>query len=174
MGRGEGVRTMRKGRGAKSARIRIRRNPSPQPLSLRERGGERTMKLYLPLFLAAALAAPAAARPRSETPEQRVERVLSRTPVIDGHNDLPWEIRDGFDFWRKPLDLNADTSRLGHPLQPALPRLAKGHVGAQFWSVWIPATLKGDEAIRVTLEEIDIVHRMVERYPGRLELASTA
>jgi membrane dipeptidase len=132
------------------------------------------MKLFLPVLIAAALAAPAAAKPRSETPEQRVERVLNQTPVIDGHNDLPWEIRDGFDFWRKPLDLGADTSRLGHPLQTDLPRLAKGHVGAQFWSVWIPATLKGDEAIRVTLEEIDIVHRMVERYPGRLELASTA
>jgi membrane dipeptidase len=133
------------------------------------------MKPILAVLIAAALAAPAAAAPKkAETPEQRVERVLSQTPVIDGHNDLPWEIRDGFDFWRKPLDLGADTSRLSHPLQTDLPRLAKGHVGAQFWSVWIPATLKGDEAIRVTLEEIDIVHRMVERYPNRLELASTA
>src|SRR3954452_15845756 len=133
------------------------------------------MKPILPLLaLAGLLAAPAIAKPRPETPEQRVERVLSRTPVIDGHNDLPWEIRDGFDFWRKPLDLNADTSRLGHPLQTDLPRLAKGHVGAQFWSVWIPATLKGSEAIQATLEENDIVHRMVDRYPGRLEMASTA
>ncbi|MEA3035416.1 MAG: rane dipeptidase [Sphingomonadales bacterium] len=133
------------------------------------------MKSYLSLFALAALAAaPAAAKPRPETPEQRVERVLGQTPVIDGHNDLPWEIRDGYDFWRKPLDLSADTSRLGHPLQTDLPRLATGHVGAQFWSVWIPAALKGDEAIRTTLEEIDIVHRMVAHYPDRLELASTA
>jgi membrane dipeptidase len=133
------------------------------------------MKPILPLLaLAGLLAAPAIAKPRPETPEQRAERVLSRTPVIDGHNDLPWEIRDGFDFWRKPLDLRADTSKLAHPLQTDLPRLAKGHVGAQFWSVWIPATMKGDEAIRVTLEEIDIVRRMVAAYPDRLELASTA
>ncbi|MFL6863390.1 MAG: dipeptidase [Allosphingosinicella sp.] len=132
------------------------------------------MKPFLPLLAMAALAAPASAKPRTETPDQRAERVLTQTPVIDGHNDLPWEIRDGYDFGRKPLDLGADTSKLAHPLQTDLPRLAKGHVGAQFWSVWIPATLKGDEAIRVTLEEIDIVRRMVAAYPGRLELASTA
>ncbi|MFL6858818.1 MAG: dipeptidase [Allosphingosinicella sp.] len=134
------------------------------------------MKPVLPLLaLTALVAAPAAAAPgKAETPERRAERVLTQTPVIDGHNDLPWEIRDGYDFGRKPLDLGADTSKLAHPLQTDLPRLAKGHVGAQFWSVWIPATLKGDEAIRVTLEEIDIVRRMVAAYPGRLELASTA
>ena len=108
------------------------------------------------------------------TPEQRVERILRQTPVIDGHNDLPWEIRDSYDFWRKPLDLDSDTSRLEARLQTDLPRMKKGGVGAQFWSVWIPADLKGDEAIRVTLEQIDIVHRMVARYPGRLEMASTA
>jgi membrane dipeptidase len=81
----------------------------------------------LPLLLAApALAAPADL-------DQRVERVLSASPVIDGHNDLPWEIRVGYDSWRRPLDLNADTSHLPHPLQTDIPRLRRGHVGAQFW-----------------------------------------
>ena len=114
----------------------------------------------------------AAAPPR--TPEQRAERVLRQSPVIDGHNDLPWEIRDKYDFWRKPLDLDSDTSRLVDPLQTDLPRMKRGGIGAQFWSVWIPNERKGDEAIRVTLEQIDIVHRMVARYPARLEMASTA
>ena len=108
------------------------------------------------------------------TPEQRVERVLRTSPVIDGHNDLPWEIRDRYDFWRKPLDLDSDTSRLEARLQTDLPRMKRGGMGAQFWSVWIPNEMKGDEAIRVTLEQIDIVHRMVARYPARLEMASTA
>jgi membrane dipeptidase len=127
----------------------------------------------LPILLAAALiAVPTAAQ--AQTAERRVERVLAKTPVIDGHNDLPWEIRESYDFWRKPLDLDADTSRLESRLQTDLPRMRKGGVGAQFWSVWIPAVLKGDEAVRVTLEQIDIVHRMVARYPGRLEMASTA
>ncbi|HEX8240649.1 MAG TPA: dipeptidase [Allosphingosinicella sp.] len=125
----------------------------------------------LPILVAAALISAGAT---AQTPEQRVERVLAKTPVIDGHNDLPWEIRDNYDFWRSPLDLEADTSKLEKRLQTDLPRMKKGGMGAQFWSVWIPAELKGDEAIRVTLEQIDIVHRMVARYPRRLEMASTA
>jgi membrane dipeptidase len=133
------------------------------------------MKSHLPALLAAALAAaPAQAKPAARTPEQRVESVLEATPVIDGHNDLPWEIRDKYDSWRKPLDLDSDTSRLEAPLQTDLPRMKRGGMGAQFWSVWIPNEMKGDEAIRVTLEQIDIVHRMVARYPARLEMASTA
>lgn len=127
-------------------------------------------QIWLPALALGLLVA--AAPPR--TPEQRVERVLRQSPVIDGHNDLPWEIRDKYDFWRKPLDLATDTSRLAEPLQTDLPRMKRGGMGAQFWSVWIPNERKGDEAIRVTLEQIDIVHRMVERYPARLEMASTA
>jgi membrane dipeptidase len=131
------------------------------------------MKTSLALTLSlGALAAPALAAAQSA--EQRVERVLRTTPIIDGHNDLPIEIRDAYDHWRRPLELDADTSKLERPLQTDLPRLRKGHVGAQFWSVWIPATLKGPEAVQTTLEQIDIVHRMVARYPNRLELASTA
>ncbi|HYI41215.1 MAG TPA: dipeptidase [Allosphingosinicella sp.] len=131
------------------------------------------MMRSLPILLATALMCTAAAAP-AQTPEKRVERVLAKTPVIDGHNDLPWEIRDAYDSWRKPLDLDSDTSRLDPRLQTDLPRMKKGGVGAQFWSVWIPADLKGDEAIRVTIEQIDVVHRMVARYPRRLEMASTA
>lgn len=116
------------------------------------------------------LAAPAPA----QDVDQRVQRVLRQTPVIDGHNDLPWEIRDRYDSWRKPLDLEADTSKLEARLQTDLPRMKRGGMGAQFWSVWIPNETKGDSAIRTTLEQIDIVHRMVERYPARLEMASTA
>ena len=131
------------------------------------------MKRLLPLLLAGAMISTAAAAP-AQTPERRVDRLLAKTPIIDGHNDLPWEIRDAYDFWRKPLDLDSDTSRLDARLQTDLPRMRKGGVGGQFWSVWIPADLKGDEAIRVTIEQIDIVHRMVARYPNRLEMASTA
>jgi membrane dipeptidase len=125
-------------------------------------------------FPALALGLLAAAAPPRDTPEQRAERVLKSAPLIDGHNDLPWEIRDKYDSWRKPLDLDADTSRLEARLQTDLPRMKRGGMGAQFWSVWIPNETKGDEAVRVTLEQIDIVHRMVDRYPARLEMASTA
>ncbi|HYD37649.1 MAG TPA: dipeptidase [Allosphingosinicella sp.] len=125
------------------------------------------------MIAALALTLLASAAPAQDV-ERRVERVLRKMPVIDGHNDLPWEIRDKYDFWRRPLDLDADTSRLEARLQTDLPRMKRGGMGAQFWSVWIPNERKGDEAIRVTLEQIDIVHRMVARYPARLEMASTA
>jgi membrane dipeptidase len=126
------------------------------------------------LFVAAlAAAAPAAARP-AESPERRVERVLSAMPVIDGHNDLPWEIRENYDSWRKPLDLARDTSRLEHALQTDIPRLRKGHLGAQFWSVYIPAEITGAAAVQTTVEQMDIVRRIVARYPDTFEMASTA
>jgi membrane dipeptidase len=131
-------------------------------------------RIAICLALLATSPAFAAPAPGGDSLDRRVEHVLSETPVIDGHNDLPWEIRSGFDFWRKPLDLDSDTSRLDHKLQTDIPRARRGHLGAQFWSVWIPPELKGDEAIRTTIEEIDIVHRMVERYPNALEMAGSA
>ena len=113
----------------------------------------------------------------------RVAQVLARTPLIDGHNDLPWEIRERFAGRVEAVNLAADTSRLPHPpravadqipLMTDIPRLRAGHVGGQFWSVWIPANVTGPAAVRMTLEEIDIVHSMVERYPADLEMAATA
>lgn len=122
---------------------------------------------------ALALTAPAIGQ-APDAVDRRIERILKATPLIDGHNDLPWEIREKYDHWRKPLDLSRDTSTLPEPLQTDIPRLRRGGVGAQFWSVWISGEIKGDEAIRTTLEEIDIVHRMVARYPRDFEMASTA
>ena len=124
------------------------------------------------IFSVLVLASGARAQPADV--DRRVERVLRETPIVDGHNDLPWEIRDTYRSWQQPLDLQADTSRLEHPLQTDLPRMRAGHVGAQFWSVWIPTTLTGPAAVQTTLEQIDIVHRMVARYPQQLELARTA
>ena len=109
----------------------------------------------------------------------RVEHVLSRTPLIDGHNDLPWEIRDRFKGDLAAIDLNSDTARLPFPagespLMTDIPRLRVGHVGGQFWSVWIPTEMKGFEAVQVTLEQMDLVKRMAAQYPGDLEMAYSA
>jgi membrane dipeptidase len=110
---------------------------------------------------------------------QRVERVLLQTPLIDGHNDLPWEIRDRFKGDVAAIDLKSDTAHL--PLKAGqaalmtdIPRLRAGLVGGQFWSVWIPTEMKGYEAVQVTLEQMDLVKRMAGRYPGDLEMAYTA
>jgi membrane dipeptidase len=111
--------------------------------------------------------------------EARVERVLKQTPLIDGHNDLPWEIRERFKSRLAAVDLRSDTSKLTSPpdsaaLMTDIPRLHAGHVGGQFWSVWVPVSLKGPEAVQTTIEQIDLVKRMAARYPGDFEMALTA
>src|ERR1700744_3838871 len=95
----------------------------------------------------------------------RVDAVLARPPLVDGHNDLPWEIRTRFGSKLSTIDLAKDTSALPHPDGPPLmtdiPRLRAGHVGGQFWSVWVPADVTGPKAVEMTIEQIDLVKRMV-------------
>jgi membrane dipeptidase len=96
--------------------------------------------------------------------------LLRRFPLIDGHNDLPWELRQL---------VGGDLSKLNlaEPVAGThtdLPRLAAGGVGAQFWSVYVPASLAGDGAVAAVLEQIDVVRRMIAAYPEALELALTA
>ncbi|MFI6595069.1 dipeptidase [Nonomuraea sp. NPDC050536] len=97
--------------------------------------------------------------------------LLREHPLIDGHNDLPWTMRElaGYDFDK--IDIAGDTSEHTHT---DLPRLAAGQVGGQFWSVFVPSTLSGGAAVTATLEQIDCVLTMVRRYPDRLALATTA
>ena len=109
----------------------------------------------------------------------RVDRVLAKTPLIDGHNDLPWEIRDRFGSV-DGVDLSKDTSKLplknedDAPLMTDIPRLRAGHVGGQFWSVWISPSVTGPAAVKMTLEQIDIVKSMAARWPKDFEMAYTA
>ena len=112
----------------------------------------------------------------------RVDRVLVGTPLIDGHNDLPWEIRERFGN-AAGVDLGVGTANLppkmedgemAAPLMTDIPRLRKGHVGGQFWSVWIPPTVTGPAAVKMTLEQIDIVRTMTARYPKDLQMAYSA
>src|SRR5882762_6400082 len=117
----------------------------------------------------------------SATPayEARVDRVLAGTPLIDGHNDLPWEIRSRFKGDLVAVDLKSDTARLPFPpdsaaLMSDIPRLRTGHVGGQFWSVWVPVNIKGFEVVQTTLEQIDLVKRMCARYPDDLAMAYSA
>jgi microsomal dipeptidase-like Zn-dependent dipeptidase len=125
----------------------------------------------IPLLLAAA--AQAVQPQPSPTDLARAARVLARAPIVDGHNDLAWELRERYQARVEAVDLQ-DTTRGPYPLQTDLRRLKRGRVGGQFWSVWIPATLTGPVAVETTLEEIDIVRRMVAAHPDALEMASTA
>ena len=128
-----------------------------------------------PLFRAAALLFLVSAMPApAQDVSQRVDRLLSRAPVIDGHNDLAWEIREGHGAKVEAVALTRPTDTLPVPLQTDIARLRKGHVGAQFWSVYIPADTTGPRAVEMTLEEIDIVRRFVAANPQAFAMATTA
>jgi membrane dipeptidase len=101
--------------------------------------------------------------------------MLARFPLIDGHNDLPWALRErarqhGGDLSQVVFDLD----RPAAGLHTDLPRLAAGGVGVQFWSVYVPASLAGDAAVTAVLEQVDLARRMIARYPESFGLALTA
>ena len=126
--------------------------------------------LLLPLFGTAA--------PLTTDYAARVARVLARTPLIDGHNDLPWEIHKRLKSKLSGIDLRSNAASVPSgedvALMTDIPRLRRGQVGGQFWSVWIPANIHGPAAVQLTLEQIDIVHQMTARYPHDLEMAYSA
>ena len=137
------------------------------------------------LALAVALAAPSvaatpydariAAPSVAATPyDARIAKVLKATPLIDGHNDWPENLRDDFGEGWWAVDLNGDSRTFKHPLMTDIPRLRAGQVGGQFWSVYIDAKLGGAEAVKATLEQIDIVRGLAARYPATFEMAYTA
>ncbi|HUF08211.1 MAG TPA: dipeptidase [Rhodothermales bacterium] len=101
---------------------------------------------------------------------EHARELLTRVPLIDGHNDLPWTLR-GYGDGRRAIEelpiatlLDTDTD---------IPRLRAGHVAAQFWSVWVPIEVT-EGFVNVQLEQIDIAHRMIEAHPESLRLALTA
>ena len=120
----------------------------------------------------------AAGAPSPDDYLHRVERVLAETPLIDGHNDLPWEIRKVSHGDVKAAALQSNLSGVTGPegVSPMtdIPRLRAGHVGGQFWSVWIPVETKGFEAVQTTMEQIDLVKRMAAQYPADFEMAYSA
>jgi membrane dipeptidase len=101
---------------------------------------------------------------------ERARRVLGAHPVIDGHNDLPWAIRENTGA---PRDVEAYDLRSRTKGNTDLERLREGGVGGQFWSVYVPAGITAGFA-RTQLEQIDIARRVIARYPDRLTLATTA
>ncbi|MBA4866373.1 membrane dipeptidase [Streptomyces sp. PSKA54] len=97
--------------------------------------------------------------------------LLAEFPVVDGHNDLPWALREQVRYDIGQRDIATDQS--AH-LHTDLARLRAGGVGAQFWSVYVRTDLAGDEAVSATLEQIDCVQQLITRYPADLRRALTA
>jgi membrane dipeptidase len=110
----------------------------------------------------------------AQSPDPALEharKLLASTPLIDGHNDLPWEIRTNRDH---PHDVAAYDLRRTTPGHTDLARLVAGQVGGQFWSVYIPGEIKDSGYARVQLEQIDIARRMIASYPEKLAPAYSA
>ncbi len=95
--------------------------------------------------------------------------LLAAHPIVDGHNDLPFALRElvGYDLDAYDIGLRQKQTHTD------LPRLAEGGVGAQFWSVFVPSNWAGERAVTATFEQIDVVHRIVARYRDRTVLATT-
>jgi membrane dipeptidase len=125
-----------------------------------------------PLFAAMApLGAQSKPAPADARYLARAKRVLKQTPLIDGHNDLPWRIRED-SVARGNVDVYDLRKRT--PGHTDLERLRKGMIGAQFWSVYVPGEWPDSGYARVQLEQIDIARHMIAKYPDQLALALTA
>jgi membrane dipeptidase len=101
----------------------------------------------------------------------RARNLHRQVALVDGHNDYPWALRGldpGRDFAKADITGSVPT------LHTDIPRLRQGGVGGQFWSVYVPSAMQGREAVRATIEQIDIVHRMVRRWPETFATARTA
>jgi len=116
---------------------------------------------------------PSAAAPADDARLAEVRELLREVPLIDGHNDLPWQYRKHKNDLAA-IDLARDTSQLRPPVSTDIPRLRKGGVGAQFWAVYVPPVPGGPPAVQMMFEQIDVTRRIVARYPEAFELALTA
>ena len=133
------------------------------------------MRRYVVPLLVLALAAPLSAR----TPEETAAAALKAAPVWDGHNDVAEQLRTRrrdviADFNFNDTTHEPDGKGGTKTMHTDLPRLAKGQVGAQFWSVYVSANLPEPEAVVATMEQIDVIKRLIARYPDRLQLALTS
>lgn len=106
--------------------------------------------------------------------EAQARDILRTTPLIDGHNDLPWALREAFNADPLAVDLTANQSANPSTLHTDIPRLRAGGVGGQFWSVYVPASMTPVEAAKATFEQIDVVRRLIAAHPDVFEIATTA
>ena len=126
----------------------------------------------LAILLAVALISTATALLADDEVDE-MRTLLRSAPLIDGHNDVPWQIRSRFENDLSAFDFR-DTTELEPPMHTDLPRLALSGLGGQFWSVYIPTSLAGPGAARAVFEQIDVARRLIARHADRLELVTDA
>lgn len=152
-----------------SARLRPLARPLAATLA-------RALAPFAALALGAAPAASAPAGPARPSPEAMAERVLASVPLVDGHNDWPWAMRTHFGLEKaREADLSADPGvRRPQPGHTSIPLLRAGRVGAQLWSLYVPMRLRGEEAVRTSFEQLELVRHWVARHPETFALVTTA
>lgn len=101
--------------------------------------------------------------------KDRALSLMADTPLIDGHNDLPWQIRKMFNNQLNTVDLNELNST-----HTNIPKIKTGHLSAQFWAAYVPCDTQYKDAVRQTLEQIDVIHRMCHEYPDVFKFAASS
>ena len=111
------------------------------------------------MIITGSIACAPAEEPLSDDPVERARALHKLVPLTDGHNDLPWQYRNDADrdVWAR------DISQSQPEWHTDIPRLREGQLGAQFWSVYVPASMQGKGAVRATMEEIDIVYQLLQQ-----------
>ncbi|KAL7306428.1 hypothetical protein TKK_0001845 [Trichogramma kaykai] len=117
-----------------------------------------------------------------QTTRERMElvrRVLSEVPLIDGHNDLPWNIRNFVHNQLAEFDFDTDLRQVSPWSRSAwsqtdLPRLRQGMVGGQFWAAYVPCESQHLNAVQMTLEQVDLIKRLIEKYPQHMQFAASS
>ena len=131
------------------------------------------LRSFVGIFMSVAMASFAPCS-QAATPEQTAREVLAKTPIIDGHNDTPHQIAELFNRDFSKFDLNGLPPEVLAKTHTDIPTARAGFLGGQFWSVYVDAALPKYEAVTQTLEQIDVVHQMIARYPESFAYATTA
>lgn len=108
--------------------------------------------------------------PKAKSYMERAEQILEETPLVDGHNDIPYQIRMKYHNRFENLTFDKDEKSW----HTDIPRLRTGKVGSQFWAAWSPCGIRLKDAVRVGLEQVAVIHRLVEKYPDDLVFVTTA
>lgn len=132
-----------------------------------------SLNLLLGSLFCLSLMTTVSAQETSSAEYRKAVEILERVPLIDGHNDIPWQYDTRFDHKLSGMDFH-DTSTIEPPVHTDILRLREGRVGGQFWSVYVSADLPEPEAIQATLEQIDFAKQLIAAWPEHLELVTTA
>ncbi|XP_064610834.1 dipeptidase 1-like [Liolophura sinensis] len=130
--------------------------------------------VILSVIIGLAVGLPRALRETDDEYMTLAREVLSDYPLIDGHNDLPWQYRLQGNMKVEEVNLRGDLRTHWNPSHTDLPRLQAGMLGAQFWACYVPCSSQGKDAVRMSLDQLDIIKRFVRKYPDKFQWTTTA